>query len=53
MTNKTLREKFKIDTRNSSIASRIIDATIKADLIKLEDQENISKKYTRYIPFWA
>ncbi len=53
MTNKTLRERFKIDTRNASIASRIIDATMKADLIKHEDQENISKKYTRYIPFWA
>ena len=53
MTNKTLRDRFKIDARNTSTASRIIEVTIKEGLIKLEDQENISRKYTKYIPFWV
>lgn len=53
MTNKTLRERFKIDARNTATASRIIDATIKADLIKFDDQGSISRKYAKYIPFWA
>jgi len=53
MTNKTLRERFKIDARNTATASRIIDATIKAELIKFDDQGSISRKYAKYIPFWA
>lgn len=53
MTNKSLRERFKIDARNSAIASRIIDATLKAGFIKFDDPENTSKKYAQYIPAWA
>ncbi len=50
MTNKSLREKFQIDTRNSAIVSRVIDQAIKAKLIKNEDVENTSEKYAKYIP---
>ncbi|HEV7332705.1 MAG TPA: ATP-binding protein [Flavisolibacter sp.] len=53
MTNQTLRERFKIQDQNAAIASRIIGDTIEANLIKLEDPENKSRKYTRYIPVWA
>jgi ATP-dependent DNA helicase RecG len=53
LTNKSLRERFKIDARNSAIASRIIDATLKAGFIKFDDPENTSKKYAQYIPVWA
>jgi predicted HTH transcriptional regulator len=53
MTNQSLRERFKIDSRNSAMASRIIDATLKAGLIKFDDPENPSKKYAKYIPVWA
>lgn len=53
MTNQSLRERFKIDIRNSAIASRIIADTMKAELIKYDDPNNTSRKYAKYIPFWA
>jgi len=53
MTNQSLRERFKIEDQNAATASRIISDTIDAGLIKLEDPENKSRKYTRYIPRWA
>ena len=53
MANTTLRQRFNIAESNYSIASRIIRDTMAANLIKLEDQTNISKKLARYIPFWA
>jgi ATP-dependent DNA helicase RecG len=53
MTNQSLRERFKIESQNAAIASRIIADTVEADLIKLEDPENKSKKYAKYVPFWA
>lgn len=53
MTNQTLRERFKIDEKNSAIASRIIQETLKAEKIKDDDPTSNSKKYKKYIPFWA
>lgn len=53
MTNKTLRERFNIDPRNSSMVSRIIEQTINQGLIKSDDDENTSKKYAKYIPIWS
>lgn len=53
MTNQSLRERFKIDPRNSAIASRIISDTMKAELIKYDDPVNVSRKYAKYLPFWA
>lgn len=53
MSNQTLRERFKIKEENYSIASRIMREALEAGLIKLENPDNKSKKYTTYIPFWA
>ena len=53
MTNQSLRERFKIEDHNYSIASRIIADTIDAGLVKSYDPENLSKKHARYIPIWA
>ena len=53
MTNQTLRERFGIDEKNYSIASRIISETIKSGLVKDYDPESSSKKHAKYIPFWA
>jgi len=53
MTNQSLRDRFKIDGRNAAIASRIIKDTIDDRLIKDDDPTSKSKKYARYIPFWA
>ena len=53
MTNQTLRERFGIEEKNYSMASRIISETIKSGLIKDYDPERSSKKHAKYIPFWA
>ena len=53
MTNKSLRERFKIDPRNSAMVSRIIEQAIFNGLIKSDDNENTSKKYSKYIPIWS
>ena len=52
MTNQSLRERFRIDVKNAAIASRIIKDTLEENLIRLEDASS-SKKFTRYVPFWA
>ncbi len=53
MTNQTLRERFKIQEKNYPMVSKIIKNTLNETLIKVEDEENKSKKHTKYIPFWA
>ena len=53
MTNQTLRERFGIEERNYSIASRIIAMTIQEKLIKDLDPESNSKKHAKYGPYWA
>lgn len=53
MTNTTIRERFKIPETDYPVASRIIRDTIKAGLIKLEDQTSKSRKHAKYVPFWA
>ena len=51
--NKSMRERFSIDIRNSAIASRIIADTLNAGYIKLSSPDNDSKKYAKYIPFYG
>jgi len=53
MTNQSLRDRFKIETHNYSVASRIIRDALDEKLIKEENTENKSKKYAKYLPFWA
>lgn len=53
MTNQTLRERFKIDSRNAATVSRIIREALVEKVIKDVDPENKSRKYACYIPFWA
>lgn len=53
MTNQSIRERFKIDARNTALASRIISDTLKAKKIKLDDPENSSKRHVKYAPYWA
>lgn len=50
MTNTSLRERFAIEEKNYSMASRIIADTIEASLIRPYDPENKSRKY---VPFWV
>lgn len=53
MTNQSLRERFKIEDHNYSIASRIIRDAIEEKVIKEDDPESKSRKYASYMPFWA
>jgi predicted HTH transcriptional regulator len=53
MTNKSLRNRFAIEEHNASTASRIIRDTLRAELIKDDDPTTNSRKYAKYIPFWA
>ena len=52
MTNSSLRERFGIEDKNMAIASRIIKDALEANAIKPFD-ENQSRKYAKYLPFWA
>ncbi len=53
MTNQSLRERFGLNNRQTDVASRVISAAIDEELIKLEDPTNTSKRYAKYIPYWA
>ena len=52
MTNTSLRDRFGIEVKNSALASRIIKETLVADLIRPYD-ESASRKFMKYVPFWA
>lgn len=53
MTNQSLRERFHLGEDKAAIASQIIAATIEADLIKADESVGGSRKFARYLPFWA
>ena len=53
MTNQSLRERFSLPESKSEVASRIIRETVGAELIKLDDPTNTSKRYAKYVPYWA
>ena len=53
MTNQSLRERFEVEASNYPMISVIIRNTIDSGLIKDDDPENKSKKYSRYIPYWG
>ena len=52
MTNESFRGRLSISDENYSMASRIIADTISAKYIKPDDSVP-SKKYAKYVPFWA
>ena len=53
MTNQTLRERFHLPESKSASVSQVISATTEASLIKLDEKMGSSRKYARYLPFWA
>ena len=53
MSNQSLRERFSIEPKNYSIASRLIKEALIAGAIKEADSDSKSKKYARYLPYWA
>jgi predicted HTH transcriptional regulator len=53
MTNQSLRDRFKLPEAKSAIISQIIGASIEAGAIKADERVGSSRKYARYLPFWA
>jgi predicted HTH transcriptional regulator len=53
MTNQSLRERFRLPESKSAIVSQIISATMEAELIKPDEKVGGSRKFARYLPFWA
>jgi ATP-dependent DNA helicase RecG len=53
MTNQSLRERFHQPEGKTSVISQVIAATIEANLIKPDERVGGSRKYARYLPFWA
>ena len=52
VSNSVLRFRFGISSANSAVISRIINETIEAGLIKVQD-ETVGAKARRYEPYWA
>jgi len=53
MTNASLRVRFNLDDSYSHQISRIINQTVKKDLIKKSDPSGRSRKHLKYLPIWA
>jgi len=53
MTNQSLRERFLLGEDKAAIASQVIAATIEAGLVKPDESVGGSRKFARYLPFWA
>jgi len=55
MTNQSFRERLGISDAKSDreAVSRTIVATLEQNLIKLNDPENISRRYAKYVPYWS
>jgi ATP-dependent DNA helicase RecG len=53
MTNESLRKRFGFAENQATAASRIIQDTLAAGMIKQYDPSNTSKRHVRYVPHWA
>ena len=53
MTNQSLRERFKLSEKKTATISQIIAEAVTVNLIKLDDTVTTSRRYTKYLPFWA
>jgi ATP-dependent DNA helicase RecG len=52
-TNQTIRERFNLSLKKQSTVSNLIKICIEHNLIKKFDPDSNSKKYQKYIPYWA
>jgi len=53
MTNQSLRDRFRLPESKSAVVSQVIAATIDAGLVKADERVGASRKFARYLPFWA
>lgn len=50
--NESIRERFKIDKKNSAMATRILNEAVRANMIKPANPD-AANKFMRYVPYWA
>jgi predicted HTH transcriptional regulator len=53
MTNHSLRKRFHLSESKSAVVSQIIAASIETRWVKLDQKAGTSRKFARYLPFWA
>lgn len=53
MTNQTLRERFDLPESKAATVSQVISATLETGRIRLDDSETTSRRYAKYLPWWA
>lgn len=53
MSNASLRERFKMHDKQASQISRLIKDALEIGRIKPKDPDSDSKKFTKYVPYWA
>ena len=53
MTNQSLRERFHLPGSKSAVVSQVIAATIEAEWIVPDEAVGPSRRFARYLPFWA
>ncbi|HEV7395370.1 MAG TPA: ATP-binding protein [Pyrinomonadaceae bacterium] len=53
MNNQSLRERFKLPNDKTELVSGIISEAIRQNRIKPENPANSSRRYAKYIPYWA
>ncbi|NUF16388.1 ATP-binding protein [Acinetobacter lactucae] len=53
MTNQSLRERFGVSEKSANIISQIISSAVEQNLIKNDPNTPDSRRYARYIPYWA
>jgi ATP-dependent DNA helicase RecG len=53
MTNQSLRERFGLDASKQALITQVIAAALSTGLIKPDEKVRDSRRYARYIPFWA
>ena len=53
ISNSSVRERFGLSNSSADAASRIIQQCMTDGRIKLQDPNSTSKRYARYVPYWA
>ena len=53
MTNQSLRERFGLPDTKAAVVSQVISAATEAGLVKADESVGGSRKFARYLPFWA
>ena len=48
-----MRERFHLPESKGTIVYQVIAATIEANMIKSDEAVGTSRRFARYLPFWA